>query len=60
MPHTVSPSFCAIKVKPPCRTTEGVVRMLVQQLIEAKKLVPARQAMCRISVIFFMSEVVPT
>ena len=33
-----------------CRTTEGVVRLLVERLVDQKKLVSARQAMCRISV----------
>ena len=33
-----------------CRTTEGVVRLLVQRLVDQKRLVPAKQAMCRISV----------
>ncbi|KAA6429749.1 MAG: DNA-directed DNA RNA polymerase mu [Trebouxia sp. A1-2] len=33
----------------PTRTTEGVVRLLVQRLVDQKRLVPAKQAMCRIS-----------
>ncbi|KAL3160377.1 hypothetical protein ABBQ32_010704 [Trebouxia sp. C0010 RCD-2024] len=33
----------------PTRSTEGVVRMLVDRLVEKKKLVSSRQAMCRIS-----------
>ena len=32
------------------RSTEGVVRVLVERLVEQKKLVPASKAMCRISV----------
>ena len=33
-----------------CRTTDGVVRLLVQRLVDQKRLVSAKQAMCRISV----------
>ncbi|DBB06978.1 hypothetical protein WJX77_001835 [Trebouxia sp. C0004] len=33
----------------PTRTTEGVIRLLVQRLVDQKRLVPAKQAMCRIS-----------
>ena len=33
-----------------CRSTEGVVRVLVERLVDQKKLVPAHRAMCRISV----------
>ena len=32
------------------RSTEGVVRVLVERLVDQKKLVSSRQAMCRISV----------
>ena len=42
--------LCQVTCSAACRSTESVVRVLVERLVEKKKLAPARQAMCRISV----------